>query len=494
MNYIGRPIFQFQINWANDISRAFTYDLREVALGFGAEEFTSRQQYVASGWSVRVDLIDGSLITEFDAFTAALRGRLYGFWLPVPLEAMVITAAVSSTQFDITDQGLADSLTDSPDQHLYFTGNDVAARAAKILSVTDNGNGTERVTLDTALSPSPSPDDAVSRLHYVRLADDTESATFPRENHQQRTLAMIELPSEYASVELAEEPATFQPIYLYHFWMSSPVDYHWRFTSFASDVISANEVFTAAAITHGALRKSMKFESETVEVRATYSADHPLSFYLPPMPASRPMNLQISQTSEDDPDTVTVLFTGQIRKVNDNGQTISASCDSFLSVLRQRIPPMLIKATCSYRLFEPRTCKAKQAKFQARGFITVIDNAAQPPTVELELRFPTGPKLDPNYFAEGWLHTGEQLGFETRTIFGSTWNSGTSRLTLVLNAPLLEAIVGQEMWINPGCSGSASDCLDKFDNFDNFPGFIAVPAANPSLTAIETRTSAGDKK
>ena len=493
MDYLGRPIFQFQVNWADDISRALAFDLREVSLGFGAEVFTTRQQYVASGWSVRVDLTEEADIVAFDTFTEALRGRLHGFWFPVPSEACVIAASVNSTTFDIIDQRLRDSFTDTPDQHLYFTGNSLTPRAAKIVSVTDNGDGTERVTVDTPLSPEPSPDDSVSRLHYVRLADDVERATFRRENYQQRQVGLIELPSEYATIEIAGTPAVTEPIYLYHFWLSSPVDYHWRFTNFASEVISQNESFTPAAISHGALKSAMKFESETVELRATYQADHPLAFFLP-FPAPRPMNIEISMVSQDDPDTVIKLFTGQIRKVSDNGQAISATCDSFLSNLKQRIPPMLIKSSCSYRLFEPRTCRALQARFQTTGEITAIDNVAQPPEVELTLHFPTAAREEADYFAQGWLHTGENLGFETRTIYNSTWDGGTSRLTLVLSAPLLAAVVGQTMWINPGCDGSVEHCRDKFGNFENYPGFLAVPRQNPSLAAIDAKASAGDKK
>lgn len=492
MNYLGRPVFDFPVNWASEISRAFTYDLREVSLGFSAEIFTSRQQYVVNGWTAALELITEEEIDAVDTFFNALSGRLLGFWIPVPFDACKIVGSVDATGFDIEDQGLRNSWASSPDKHLFFSINGTQ-RAAKIAAVADNGNGTERVTLESAIDPAASPGDTVSRLHYVRLAEDIERMSFPRESHQQRPIKVIELPHEYSDAELAEASDVFDPIYLYHFFALAPIDNHWFYTSFASDVISADELYKSAAITHGNLKQSTSFQAEALEIRAAFSQDHPLSLYLP-FPLSKPIHVEVFSARMSDPEDRTLLFSGTVRKVSDNGQYLTAQCDSFLSILSQRIPAMLIKKDCDYQLFEQRTCKAIQAQFQSLGEITAIDNDAQPPTVEMNLLVPTGPKLAADYFAQGWLETGRKLNYEERTIFRSTWDAGASRLTLIINGPLIHAQVGQQIFINPGCDGLAQTCKDKFDNFIHFPGFIAVPKNNPNLTAIENHTAGGDKK
>ena len=92
------------------------------------------------------------------------------------------------------------------------------------------------------------------------------------------------------------------------------------------------------------------------------------------------------------------------------------------------------------------------------------------------------------------METGIRLDYELRTVFSSVWDSGALTLTMKLNAPLLKAIVGQEVQLMPGCDGLAETCRTKFNNFDNFPGFVDIPADNPSFKAFDNKTSAGDKK
>lgn len=484
MNYLSRPVFEFAVNWAGNVSRSFSYDLREIPIGFGAQIFTGRGQNVINGWALPMELPTEADIVAFETFTDALKGRLLGFWLPVPMVGMEIAAAISATEFDIVDQGLRDTWTETPDIHLAFETNGVLA-CAKITGVAQVGNY-ERVTIDTALSPGLTT--TVSRLHYVRMAEDREPAGYIREHHQQREVRVIELPQEYTTAETGE-----QPIYLYHFWASAPIDYHWRYTSFAADVISQDETHRAAAINHGPIRNSMKLQSEVIEIAAGYEANHPLSLYLP-IPISKSINVTVEKCSYADPDTVTRLFTGVVRVVNDDGTSLKAQCDSFLSILKQRIPAMLIQETCSYQVFDARTCKAAMPKYQTSGHILDIDNDSQPPRVVLSLRFPTGVKLLTDYFAQGYIETGLQLTYEQRTVFSSSWNSGASEMTMELNAPLLKAVVGQEVQLIPGCDGLPATCREKYRNFENFPGHVQIPADNPSFKAIEGKTSAGDKK
>jgi hypothetical protein len=148
LTYLNRPIFNFDIDWANAVNRAITYDLRETALGFGPEYFVPTQTYTAQGWEFTVMANTDALIASLDAFTASLYGRLAGFWLPVPFEAMTIVNAVDHAQFDVKACNLTATWQDRPDITLWFTNADGSGgQALPIAAVADNGNGTERVTI-----------------------------------------------------------------------------------------------------------------------------------------------------------------------------------------------------------------------------------------------------------------------------------------------------------------------------------------------------------
>ena len=499
MFYLARPVWQFPLNRKDNVPRSFTFDLREEIIGFNEEVFTSRGQYVVNGWKLNLELTTEFEIKQIDDFFTGRLGSLLGFWFPVPQRAMPLVSIVSGTEFDITYQGLASTWNTSADQHLYFdTGFEQGA--AKIVNVVDNGIGTERVTIDTPIFASPAfltLSCAIYRIHYVRLAGDTEQARVIQEQHQQREITVVELPHEYTTAETGQ-----RPIFLYHLWSPSPVDYHWYYTSFEADVISQNNTHRHFQITHGALKASMKFESQECDIKAAYEADHPLTLFLP-TPNGRPINVEIKQCYFSDPNTTITLFVGSVRTVDDNGTHIQAKCDSYLSVLRKKIPPMLIKADCPYQVYEPHTCRANVWAFSYTGRIMAIDNTAQPPTVDVQLRGPNGfgttelagNGLLPNWFREGWIETGKRLDYELRTILLSA-QVVLNIVRLTLNAPLVNAVagVGQEVWLAPGCDGKVATCKLKFGNFENFGGFVDLPTENPSIAAIEAVASAGDKK
>ncbi len=498
MDYLTRPIFPFAIDWADQVNKSFTYDLKELALGFGAEIFQSLQQHVVQGYTLTTDLRGNPAIADFDQFTAALLGRLVGFWLPTPFEFATIAAVQSTTVFDIPTQGLADTWEDHPDIHLLFTplsptlsptlSNSIPA---KILSVTLLDPTTERITLDTEvpfLLTEPATRITIRRLHYVRLADDLEAGTFVTENWLRRTLKLIELPTEYTAAETGT-----QPLYLYHFWWEQPVDVHHRYTSFAADVVSANNLHTHFPISHGSLKSDLKADASTLDIDAAYDATHPFASFLP-LPPGRPLRVEVHQVSYATPDTRTLLFTGLVRGIEDDGDRLTAHCDTIQAIFSRRLPRMLIQPDCGYQLYEPRTCKALRAKYETIAQITAIDNDALPPTITLSLLISTTARISPGYFDQGWIELGHRANFSIRTILASAY--AASLLTLQLNAPLSAAAaqVGDVIALLPGCDGKWTTCRDKFHNKINFGGFVDVPNQNLSLQAINHSVTQGGKK
>lgn len=490
MNYLGRPIFPFKINWANSISRSVVYELKDILLGFGAELFQPTQTYTVNTWEFSVMLKNGQDILDFETFADGLLGRLNGFWLPCPIEAAEFVNGISATQFDIIPEDLQSTWADRPDQHLLLKYPDGTERAAKIQAVATSGNY-ERVTLTAPLAEVPPAGTIIKRLHYVRFSTDTEKGQFLAENVLSLSLSVLELPLEYAEAQTG-----LRPIYLYHFFCNAPATYHWRYTSFAAGVVSQNKLYGAFAMTHGALKDSVKADSQTLSIEAIFDDTHPFSMFLP-LPPQRPVNIEVFKVFYGDLDTQTLIFSGQIANVQDDGEKLNASCDSWSKVLSRKSPRMLFKSDCNNVLYDPLTCKVIRAQWQTTAQIVAINSAQIPPTVTVDLLYDALPQfadwITDDWFAKGFLETGFHLNFEVRTILKSLLSHAPNRITLTLNAPLRRAQEGQIMQLVKGCPGTWEAC-GAFNNQVNFGGFRSIPSRNLTLKGLNTTVSQGNKK
>jgi len=492
--YLDRPIFTFPINWSDPVNKSFTYDLKEVQLGFGAEYFTGMADFVAQGYEVTCDLRGDDTIAAFDAFTEALNGRLVGFWLPAPIETMQVVSAQSMSSFKIARQGLSATWQDHPDVHLYFSLPGQLSNAAAITGVVDNGDGTETVTIDSVLLMLSGVDAArlsVFRLHYVRLADDTESATFPAEGWQRRTIKVLELPEEYTAIETGE-----QRIFLYHFYAEAPMICDWYYTNFAAPVVSQGILFTPWQMEHGSLTRDLKLEASQTEIDAKYSADHPFALMLP-IQFPKPLWVEIFSITFSDLDDRARDFFGRVVSVEDAGDQIKATCQSLVWALANKIPGPYIGPNCPWALYDKATCKLMRGAYDSTAVILAIDSTSYPPSIHVALDLWLSSRTYNHWFAQGWLDSGVGADCEMRTILDSVVDNGDdpnpNNLKLTLNAPLFKAQVGDRIQVIPGCDGSAATCQTKFHNYLNFGGFPAVPATNPALVAQQA-TSPGGKK
>lgn len=480
-NFLSRPVFTTAINWLDGVSRSFSFDLRELQIGFGAEVYTPLQLHAVNGFVFGLQLSTESDILNHEDFFAALHGRLKGFWLPAPIEAFDIVAGISTTQFDIKAQGLADSWELQPSIYLWLT-QDGTSSGGKIVDVTDNGDGTERITLESALAFTPDASTVVSKLHYVRLTDDKEEASFIAEWFEKRTLRVVELPTEYAAAETGE-----QPVYLYHIWIETqPVAQHWYYTSFAGDIVSNSQTYAAKPITHGSLKKGIKGDAEKVTIEAFHEIGHPFLFGFP-YPPSRPIKVEILETTFGDPDTTITLFTGQVDSAPRKGNKISASCISLLDLDSQRLPNALMGPRCAYHVYDPDTCGVvRDSTWEKAGTITSINGR----TIQVTLSA-SYPAVD-HWFAFGWIETGASETEEIRTILDDTKISDTVR-ELTLDLPLQHATLANAISVIRGCDGKWSTCTGIFGN-DKFMGHPYIPTKNPTLVAVDAPVSQGGKK
>lgn len=226
MTYLGRPVFEWSLDWARSRPGSHDFEQREVAVGFGSEAVFSDQTEVIRGWAGQVWLGNLAAIEGFDAFTAALQGRLVGFWFPAPQAAFQIIAGASATQCDIQGEAFAATFGDRPGTLVWLTKSGQTPRGAKVVAADLNGDGTTRVTFEEAVTADPTW--LAWDLAYVRLADDTEQAEFESEQRTRRTVQVVELPAEYAAAETGE-----RPVYLYRIWVGEGDEQvNWYWTSF----------------------------------------------------------------------------------------------------------------------------------------------------------------------------------------------------------------------------------------------------------------------
>lgn len=493
MNYLGRPVLTAELSWGTPAVKSFSFDLRELKLGFGSEVFAPLQEHVVHGFDLDFVLQTEVDVQWFDDFVSGCRGKLLGFWLPEPCLLVEVAAGVSGTQFVVqraVDGGLAESFAQHVDRHLVFARGSTL-QAAKVTAVEDLGDGRERLTVDAAIVPAvtPAAGYAISRLRYVRLVDDAERGTFVSEGRQERRLKVVELPLEYAQVETGE-----QPIYLYRFWWDSPSNLSYHYTSFASRVWSNGVAYEPRAITHRQLKRTVKAES-SLDIRVSAAADSPLMTFLP-VPVARPLHVQVLEASVSDPDGAHVIWTGQVRVVEDDGELLTAKCDVFGNALRRKIPRMLIQEDCSYFLYDAGSCKVKRNYLETSAKVSANYPSEFPPRIVLELAFPESARMvkwtQENWFEFGMIETGFGVDFELSSIIDSNYAGGL--LTLHLAVPLSKVQVGQWVQLVPGCDHTAAMCKAKFRNFVNFGGFVNVPLRNPSLSAVQETVSQGGKK
>jgi uncharacterized phage protein (TIGR02218 family) len=479
MMYLNRPVFEIAANWVTLPLKAFRYEMSELAVGFGKRWNIAVADHAVQGWEISVDLLNEAEVAACESFFADLKGRLKGFWFPAQFMAAKITNGVSATQFDIEKIDLLSTFASHPDQYLYFEKAGQTAQIAKINAVADIGGGKERITVDAALAPAIDATWRVWRLHYVRLADDEESFEWIAERRQRRKIRVIELPKEYGAFELGTEP-----VFLYHFWLETPTPIHWRFTSFDQQITSSGEVYTPKAITHSAQRFSARSDREDLTIEAVYEPNHPLALFIP-LPLGKSMNVEVIETTLGNLNAQTKRFTGRVLEAPLNGHMFKAQCSSLIDVLGARVMGMVLEPRCNYVLFD-KHCKLNKADFDVACTITRISGNA--------IRV-TGAGLagkSENWFALGWLETGDGATFETRSVLYSGKANGNN-VQLILDAPLARAILNQALTLFPGCDGSSETCTAKYNNFINWGGHF-IPDRNPAIQGIPLPNGGANKK
>ena len=493
MSYHQRPVFSFPVDWSQGITRRMVYDLRTQQIGFGPEVDEQLQQYTADGFTIGLDLATPCDINALERFFAKVFGRLQGFWLPSPAWQFDIVASVSASEFLVKNAGLANSWADLPALHLYLRPDSAdTGETAQVTAVTAVDDQTERVTLSAALS-SGVPDSTwvAQRLLYVRLVNDTLTLDFQYEGRAKTTFDVLEMPVEYASVELGDRPA-----FGYHFWrIVAGVRKDWYYTSFERELsigsVAVQTVCTPAPISHAEITRTTAGDREQVEINSWRFDGSPLEAWQPFAPQyDLFMEIWEVDLGGGQPSVATTVFAGLVETVQPNGRALKVTCSTRLDRLNMKLPRFRVQSACNYLLYGP-CCKVPRAPYSVAA--TVVSGDAVGLALVLQDAGLAGKAL--NWFQFGDAETTDEEGLpQYRTITGSTVADG-NQLTITLNAPFNRVInVGDTVTIAAGCDlqfTSANGC-PKFANQINFGGHPHI-AENISLTAIPLSTDGAGK-
>jgi len=462
--------------------KTYQFDLRKLDIGFNASSINPIQEHIIHGLETDRYLLSETEIVRDDLFFESLQGSAGTFWYPSPFEEVNITAAISGTQFKVTDRSFTEQFDDQPAKYLEIRRKaDSTVHISKITTVSDNGDGTETITLTTSASPGVAVGDAARVLHRVRLAGNEERITYIDEQICKRNIKMIEVPYEYGSTV-----AVKSKVYLYRFSCNGV---HWHYTSFEQSIGSTFNAsfdlanFAPAPINHGSIKKSAKADREETQITAVFGSVTPLGYWAP-FTLSQPMFVEIFETDSVTPTTGTSLFYGRVQSVQVEGRKLVAKCASILDSLSDRVPRFIIGPRCNHHLFSPgcglnRASYADTVEVDSISGVQVVVSAVANNTA--------------GYFAFGWAEALTGADKEVRSILKSTASGGGVH-TLWLNLPFKRVTTADQLVIYPGCDGLLATCNSKFTNTDNFGGHPFVPPNNLTLKALTIPSSGGGKK
>ena len=483
MTYLSRPVFTYPFNWAEALQKSFSFDLREMQIGFGLEVYAAKQLHVVRGFEFGTLATCMGDIAWLEDFFNQLYGPLTGFWLPADQQEMTIKGVVDSTHFDITAQDLASTWSDGPAIYLWFSRLGVAPQAAKITAVATIDATTERVTIDAPLSNAPDALTKISRLLYVRLAGDEEQAEFIAEQFQRRTIRVVELPTEYVSWETGE-----RPVFLYHFQVKFPTttDNSW-YTSFAEPLVVEDATWLPKPITHGELKTGLKADTESMQIDSVMFTGNPLAQFVP-FTLPFPLQVEVLETTLPALGVPTTLFAGTIQSVEAKGKRLTANCVSLIDAFERKLPRHIFQTRCNYALFEPSTCKLSPDTFRVGATITAIDSTD--PTI---ITASVASDLATHWFAEGTVDAGTGNTEELRSVKDSTRIDATHQ-QLNLTRPLFLNTVGASLVLLPGCDHRNTTCQTKFNNYTNFGGHPYMPMDNQIARVANVNPAPSTKK
>ena len=461
--------------------KTYAFDPRNLQIGFNSPAVNPIQDHTIHGLSTSRFLDSELQIVLDDFFFQEIRGQALPFWFPSPFQEVKISGGVSATQFDVVDRSFDAEHDDHPSEYFYIRRPDLSYHLSKILSVLDNGNGTERVTIADAASPAITTEDAAYKCHLVRLVGN-EKIKFFDEQIAFKEIKMQEVVEEYS--DAIEVP---KKVYLYKFTCNSVSFYYTSYeknisSTFAGSFLSKN--FVPKSINHGPIRKSTKAEREEITISAVYGQISILDYWVP-FAISQPVEVEIFETTENAPTTGRTIFYGRLQSVQAKGRKLTVKAASVLDAYAARVPKFLISPRCNHHLYSAG-CTIDKTNFDELNL-----NVDDIGTGYIDV---SGASVTTDaYFSFGWVEYGTGENVEYRSIIKSEDLDGAGAHRLYINKPFDRLTTSDNVNIFAGCDGLYNTCNTKFSNTNNFGGHPFVPQHNLTLKALEVPPTGGKK-
>jgi uncharacterized phage protein (TIGR02218 family) len=478
--YLTRPVWDFEIDWDKPTFSP-AYDAKPLRYGFGAPLYAPTQYQIARGWSGKLQLHSAAKIAAYEAFSDGLKGRFKGFWFPEPRVAMTVLGSAAPGEFTVRECGLSTQWSAGSPYLLWIVdpSGAVPAQGATILGVSAAGDE-ETVTISAAISPQPGW--IIRRLLYARKGSDSERWRCVAEHREEREIAIVERPQEYAALETGEEP-----VYLYRFESDivGEAGTVSRYTSLVSSYTVDGETYAPLPINHRAIVRSDEAQEERLTIETVLKESTPWYAYVRGEP-ERPLRVQVLKVQYGATTGAEVLFTGECQASPIDGQKVSLEFASWLDGA-VRVPTMLYSSVCPNELYEPTTCGVDPAAHELA--VTVVSTSDLTITVSGAglIAQPAG------YFAHGRLVLGTGVNQEVRGINGDTGVTAGAVL-LNISMPTQTSVIGTTGILRPGCNRRGVTCLGKFGNKPRFGGFENLPIKNAVVTPAGVQGGPGKGK
>lgn len=202
-DYLGFNVLEVHPNRTKDPRRSFLRSL--VRLDSGLGKVTVEDRAGVSRAELEFDwFLDGRTeIGVLQAFLLARKGRAVPFWVPSWRHDLVLNqgAAAIDTSLTIKDTGfLKYQFPQTSRRQIALILQNGTMIYRRITGATNPGNGTEVLTLDSAVGTTiPAATTMVSFLHLVRMASDVVDVLWHHQNLAEASMRFTEVPREIPS-------------------------------------------------------------------------------------------------------------------------------------------------------------------------------------------------------------------------------------------------------------------------------------------------------
>ena len=199
-DYLGFNVLEVQPNRAKDPRRSFLRSLTKMDAGTGKTTVQDRAGISRSELEFDWFLDGRSEIAVLQAFLLARKGRAVPFWVPSWRHDLVLNqdAGAIDTSITVKDTGfLKYQFQQTSRRQIALVLQNGTFIYRQITGATNPGNGTEVLTLDSALGVAvPAATTMVCFLHLVRLASDVVEVLWHHQNLAEASMRFTEVPRE----------------------------------------------------------------------------------------------------------------------------------------------------------------------------------------------------------------------------------------------------------------------------------------------------------